>query len=128
MEVKNMNKKLFVFLALIFILTISLSTAAYAQEDFFDDDIMVFGLELEKLLNFGAGLLALVLLYLTAVAYKRTGKKRLLYVSAAFGIFAVKGFLTAHELFFEEWEFVDPIASLLSFAVMICFFMGLIKK
>ena len=53
-----------------------------------NDDIFVNGLELDKLLNFGSALLATGLFILTIIAYKRNKNKRLLYVSAAFLLFA----------------------------------------
>ncbi|HLD86868.1 MAG TPA: hypothetical protein VJB12_02290 [Candidatus Nanoarchaeia archaeon] len=102
------------------------SPFAYAQEE--PGDFEIAGLELEKLLNLGSGLLAAGLFIATAIAYQRTGNKRLPYVSAAFLLFAIKGFLTSHELFMEEWPFVDPFASALNFAIILCFFIGIVKK
>lgn len=106
-------------------LVISLSFAFFDVED---GDIRVFGLELEKLLNLFSGLLSSALLVLTVLAYRRSGNRRLVFVSAAFFLFAVKGFLTSWELFFEELPLVDPLASLLNFAILLCFFAGLLEK
>ena len=92
------------------------------------DDLMVAGFELEKLLNLGSGLLAIGLFTATSLAYRRTKNKRLIYVSAAFLLFAAKGFLTSHELFFKEWLWVDPTASFLNFAILLSFFFGVMKK
>jgi len=92
------------------------------------EDIELFGLELEKLLNLGSGILAIVLFLLTQTAYRRTRNKRLQYVSFAFVLFALKGFLMAHELFFREWSWVDPTASALDFAILLIFFFGIIKQ
>ena len=93
-----------------------------------DDDIEVFGLELEKLLHFGSGLVAVLLYFVTLAAYKRHKRKRLLYVSVAFLFFAVKGFMMSHELFIEEQSWVDPFASFLNFAILLSFFAGVLKK
>lgn len=93
-----------------------------------DGDWMLLGVEGEKLFNFGSGLVALLLLGLTLSAYHRNKNKRLLYVSLAFLLFAVKGFFTSHELFFSEWEFADPVAAVLNFAIMMAFFAGILKK
>lgn len=97
---------------------------------FFDvqDDITVFGLELEKLLNLLSGLLSSALFVLTVIAYRRSGNRRLLFVSLAFLLFAVKGFLTGSELFFDEWPLVDPVASALDFAILLSFFAGILGK
>lgn len=118
------HKLLWIFVFLSLLLLPSLVVA----EDEVGDDIEVFGLELEKLLNLGSGILAAVLFLLTQIAYRRTRNQRLQYVSFAFVLFAVKGFLMAHELFFREWPWVDPLASVLDFAILLIFFFGMIKK
>jgi hypothetical protein len=94
------------------------------------EDLEFLGLEVEKLFNLGSGLLAVALLALTFVAYKRTRKKRLFYVCAAFFVFAVKGFLVSSELFFGDWAsaWIDPATSFLDFAILLSFFLGVIKK
>jgi len=102
------------------------ATAVFAQEE--NDDWQLFGLEGEKLFNLGSGILATILFALIAIAYKRTRQSRLLYVSSAFLLFAVKGYLGAHELFFEEMAWVDPTAAVLNFAILLCFFWGIMKK
>ena len=99
----------------------------YVSRDAYGD-LMIWDFAAEKLLNFGSGLLAIGLFAATSLAYKRTKNKRLVYVSIAFLLFAAKGFLTSHELFFEEWPWVDPIASFLNFAILLSFFFGVIKK
>ena len=119
-----MKNKL-MLIAMSLIISILYSSVAFAQEL---DDFSIGGLELEKVLNLGSGILATALLAVTWIAFQKTKNKRLLYVSAAFLLFAVKGFLTAHELFFEEWPLVDPIASLLNFGIILCFFFGVMKK
>jgi hypothetical protein len=103
-----------------------LSTIAYAAEE--DDDWKLLGLEGEKLFDFGSGMLSTILFALTFIAYKRTKQNRLLYVSLAFFLFAVKGFLGAQELFFEEWAWVDPTVAVMQFAILLSFFFGIIKK
>jgi len=119
-----MNKQTKI-ICLIAILLLS-TTAVFAQEE--NDDWQVFGLEGEKLFNLGSGILSTILFVLTFIAYRRTKQGRLLYVSAAFFLFAVKGYLGAHELFFEEMVWVDPIAAVLNFAILLCFFFGIMKK
>lgn len=112
----------YIILALFFA---NIPSFALAEEA---DDLMVAGFELEKLLNFGSGILAAGLFAATLLAYRRTKNKRLVYVSMAFLLFAAKGFLTSHELFFEELPWVDPTASFLNFAILLSFFLGVIKK
>jgi len=91
-------------------------------------DFAVLGFELEKLLNLGSGLLATFLFYLTASAYRRHPKQRLIYVAVAFLLFAIKGFLTSLEIFSIEWNWIDPASSLLNFGILLSFFYGVIKK
>jgi len=98
----------------------------FAQEE--NDDWQLFGLEGEKLFNLGSGILSTILFALTFIAYKRTKQSRLLYVSFAFLLFAVKGYLGAHELFFEEMAWVDPTAAVLNFAILLSFFWGIMRK
>jgi len=118
-------KKQIGILAVFVIMLIQLSTFGMAQEG---DDIEVFGLEAELLLNLGSGILALGLFGLTAAAYKRDKRQKFLYVSVAFLLFAIKGFLTSTELFMEELPWIDPIASFLNFAILLSFFVGVLKK
>lgn len=123
MEGSTMNKLKFFLIAAL--LLIHLSNGALAAED---DDWQVFGLEVEKLLNLGSGILAVVLFTMTFIAYRRTKHRKLLYVSAAFLLFALKGLLTSHELFMEEFSMVDPLASLLNFGILLAFFLGMVRK
>jgi len=113
-------KNKILFYAMLFVLLMHLSSIVFAQED---DDLEIFGL-----LNLGSGMLATALLIFTLAAYKRTKKERLVYVSAAFALFAVKGFLTSIELLSIDWSWVDPVASLLNFGILLAFFAGIIKK
>ncbi|MFH1404290.1 MAG: hypothetical protein ABIH11_08490 [Candidatus Altiarchaeota archaeon] len=86
------------------------------------------GLEVDKLLTFASSILATFLFLLTAVAYRRDGRQRLLYVSVAFFLFAVKGFVISSEIFIPEQSYLDIIASFLDFAILACFFAGLMRK
>lgn len=117
-----MNK---IFFLLLFV-TIPYVFAESVSEE--DGDWEILDLEVEKLLNLGSGLLATALCIVTIFAYNTTERKRLLYVSIAFGLFAIKGFLTSTELFFEEFVWIDPVASMLNFGILLAFFVGLLKK
>ena len=117
------NKNIFFIIIILFL--INLSFFVFAEET---QDLAVRGFEVEKVLNLGSGILAGILFIITLHASKRTRNKRLIYTSVAFLLFAIKGFLTSHELFFEEMTWVDPIASFLNFAIILSFFFGVIKK
>jgi len=120
------SKKAWLF-GIIALILMQISFTVSAQEE--NDDLEIFGLEAEKLLNFGSALLAAALFGLTLVAYNRSGRQRLLFVSAAFLLFAFKGFLMSTELFFGDWAaWIDPVASFFDFAILLSFFFGIIKK
>jgi hypothetical protein len=115
---------------LMILLMASLSAVASAQNMPIESDVdpSIFGLEIEKLLNLGSGILALGLFMTTFIAHKRSHNKRLVYVSTAFLLFAVKGFLTSLELFGIVFSWIDPMASFLNFAILLSFFFGVAKK
>ena len=117
-----MNNKI-IFLVFL-LLTIPIFTVN-AEEN---DDIQVFGLELEKLLNFISGILSTVLFLFAGIAYKRTRRTRLRYVSAAFLLFAIKSFLISSEMFFGDFSLIDPVASLLDFGILLSFFVGIFRE
>ncbi len=108
-----------------FILILLNISFANAQSD---EDLMVGGLELEKILIMINAWLAIFLFIFTFIAYKRDGRKRLFYVSLAFLLFAIKSFMVSSELFFPETDWIDPIAVVLEFAAMLSFFYGVLKK
>ena len=114
-------KNKIIFLIILNILL--LSSFAFAHED-----VVIKGLEVEKLLDLASGLFAVILFVLTLFSYQRAKHKRLIYVSIAFLLFAIKEFLLSSELLFGDLGWVDPITSVLNFAIMLSFFIGLIKK
>lgn len=117
-------KRLFSLLALL-LLALPISMAA-AEGDFEDPEI--FGLEVEKLLFFVSAHLALALAVLTLIAYLRTKKSRLIFVTSAFFLFSAKLFLLSLELFIEEIPGIDIVAAFFDFAILLAFFYGVIKK
>lgn len=119
-------KNKILFSLMLVVMLIQLSSVALAEEL---DDLAIFGLEVEKLLNLGSGILATSLFILTVIAYRRTKRKRLVYVSLAFLLFAAKGFLMSTELFFGDWaSWIDPLASFMDFAILFSFFFGVLRK
>jgi len=117
-------KKLTGIMFVLFLLALPLAVAEEADGDW----EIVPGVEGEKALNLTSGILALALFVLTAVAYARTRSRRLLFVAAAFLLFAVKGGITSMELFFGEWAWVDPVSAVLDFFILLSFFVGLLRK
>src|SRR3989344_543349 len=91
-------------------------------------DIEFLGLELDKIIILLTAWLATFLFVVTFIAYKRDGRKRLLYVSLAFLLFAIKSFLVSSELFIPEIKWIEPISTVLEFAALLVFFYGVLKK
>jgi hypothetical protein len=114
-----------VYMTVIILVLLSVTPLVLAEDS---DEKKVFNLELEKLLNLGSGLLAAILSALTFISYNRSNNKRLLFVAIAFMLFAAKSFLIGVEIFFGEWSWVDHVASISDFAILLIFFMGIIKK
>ena len=110
----------FVFLLLAF-------PFAFAQESDFEDP-EIFGLEVEKLLFLVSANLALVLAVLTLIAYIKTKKSRLIFITTAFFLFSAKLFLLSLELFIDGIAWADIVAAFLDFAILLSFFFGVIKK
>ncbi len=110
---------------ILLILLIVFSVNVVAEDS---EDIKIYNLELEKVFNLVSGIIAAILFLITLIAYKRSHNQRLKYICSAFLVFAIKGFLISHELFFNELSWVDPTASLLDFAILLLFFIGVVKK
>jgi len=107
-------------------LVLLLAPAAIAEEE--EEEFEIFGMEGEELLNLGSGILAIILFGITFIAYRRTKRSRLLFVSLAFFLFAVKGFISGAELFIGEFDWGDPATAILEFAILLSFFWGIMKK
>jgi hypothetical protein len=108
---------------LVLALIIPLTHAATEQED-----IEIFGIELELILAMINAWIALFLFVITFIAYRRDGRKRLFFVSLAFLLFSIKSFLVSSEMFIPEIPWLDPTVIILEFIVIILFFYGVLKK
>lgn len=92
------------------------------------EGVSVFsGLDLESLIIIVSSILAVALFIISLLAYLRDRRIRLLFVTGAFFLFAVKGFLVViGDNSGVSW--IDTGAPLLDFGVLLLFFLGLIKK
>ena len=125
MEIKE-AKKIIPLMLLFGIIFISSFSFVLAQENY--KDLETDGFEVEKLISLINGILALILFTLTSISYTRTASSRLLFVSFAFALFAIRSLLVAYELIGQEIPFVDPITVVLDFVAMLSFFFGVLKK
>lgn len=112
-------------IALIFLLVLLAVPFATAAET---EDTYIGGVELDKVLNFGSALLATALFVVTLLAYKRSKNKRLIFVSAAFALFALKGFILSLEMFLGDMPWTDIVASSLDFVILLTFFVAIVRK
>lgn len=124
-----MRKNYPLFFGMLFLVLIISSNFVLAIEETKEIEPQAFGIGIDELITLGSSLLATALFILAFIAYRRDGRKRLLYVSIAFLLFAVKGFLISSDIFFpEKGGWIDPTANFLDFAILISFFCGLLKK
>jgi hypothetical protein len=87
--------------------------------------------DLTEIFSIGTGAFALVLLGISLVAYKKVKQSRLLLVSGAFFIFAVKTFAEHIDILFPNVEVGSALSLLLvffDFMVLLLLFLALVKK
>ncbi|MGI0087050.1 MAG: hypothetical protein ACREBI_03700 [Nitrosotalea sp.] len=85
---------------------------------------------LPESLDFATGIFAAVLLVMSLLAYKRTNLKRLLFVSAAFGLYAFRAILPRMEILLPSVEAttVEVTLSSIGFVILALFFVAIVKK
>lgn len=93
-----------------------------------DEAIIGFGITIDTLITIATSILAVILFVISAIAYKKDKRKRLLFVTGAFFLFAVKGFLIVADEFSPQTGWPEPVAHMLDFGILILFFSGLVKK
>lgn len=121
-----MNKKILTFIAIMTFLVIGTANIVLALEN---DITTSSGIEFVDYITLASSVLAIILFVITIIAYKRDGRKKILYVSVAFFLFAVKGFLISSDIILQNKSaWIDPIATILDFAILLSFFAGLLKK
>ena len=81
-------------------------------------------------LEVGIGIVSLILFALAITAYKNTGIKKILFAAAAFALFTVQLLVDALEdsMGFLEEQVVDIFIPLITLAILILFFVAIVKK
>jgi len=81
-------------------------------------------------LEIGIGIFSLVLFALAITAYRNTGIKKILFAAAAFGLFGIQLLVDSLEEYIEflEEQYIDILAPLITLAILILFFVAIIKK
>lgn len=88
------------------------------------------GFEAEEFLNIGIAVFALILLALTLSTYQRTHLRRLLLVSAAFGLFAVEVVIRQLDAFVFTVGFQTDqvITTVMELVALLLFFLAIVVK
>ncbi|MFI5424786.1 MAG: hypothetical protein ACHQXG_08360 [Nitrososphaerales archaeon] len=86
--------------------------------------------DVAHIFDFGCGIFAAVLFVLSLIAYNAVRLKRILFVSVAFGLFALHVIFTHLDLFFIELEssLLELILALMSFVALALFFISIVIK
>jgi len=86
--------------------------------------------ETEEALNLGIALFALILLALTLSTYQRTHLRRLLLVSAAFGLFAVEVVFRQLDafVFAVGYQTDQVVTTVMELVALLLFFLAIVTK
>ena len=86
---------------------------------------------IEVMILIATSILAGFLFVISFSAYRNDRRKKLLFITSAFFLFALKGVLLVFHEFLEvlyvEEALIEPIAQLLDFGILALFFLGLMK-
>jgi hypothetical protein len=93
-------------------------------------ELGVEGPDLSESLDFATGIFAAFLLVVSLFAYRRTKLTRLLFVSAAFGLYAFRAILPRLDIYLPSVEAttITVILSSTGFVILALFFVAIVKK
>jgi hypothetical protein len=93
------------------------------------DDLLDKG-DVAEIFDFGTGIFAAILFALSLIAYRNLRSKRLLFVSSAFGLFAIRTIVSRLDLFMPEIEstILELLLAVMSFAALALFFVAIVKR
>ncbi len=113
---------------LLTVIVLLIATPVFALAET-NDRISVQGLDVTDLILVLTSALAIILGALSFIGYRHDGRTKLLFVTLAFFLFALKGaFIIGSDLLSLKQPDLDILASLLDFGVLLCFFAGIIKR
>jgi hypothetical protein len=86
--------------------------------------------DIAEFFEFGSGIFAAILFVLSLIAYKSVKSKRLLFVSAAFGLIAIRTLLLRLDLFVPtiESSLLELVIAVMGFAALALFFIAIVKR
>jgi hypothetical protein len=81
-------------------------------------------------LDFATGIFAVILLVISLVVYRRTHLTRIIFVSAAFGLYAFRAMLPRLDIFLPSIESntIEILLSATGFIILALFFVAIVKK
>jgi hypothetical protein len=87
-------------------------------------------LEPSDVIDFASGIFAVFLMVLSLLAYRNAKAKRLILVSAAFGLFALRTIIARLDLLIPEAEstVIELALALTGFAILSFFFFAIVKR
>ena len=93
-------------------------------------EVNVHEIELSDYIDFGSGIFAVFLLALSLIAYRNVRSKRLLFVSAAFGLFAIRALITRADLLILEVQStaIELALALSGFGILALFFVAIVRR
>ncbi len=93
-------------------------------------EIFDFKRDIAEVFDLGSGVFAAVLFVLSLIAYINLRQKRMLYVSIAFGLFAVRTIVSRSDLFMPEIEssLLEMMLAIMSFVALSLFFIAIVRK
>lgn len=87
------------------------------------------GLDLDEIIRILSILFALAIFAISATAYLRERRRKLMLVSAAFFFYAIKGFLKISDILLpQKGEIIDITANFLDFVILLLFFFAIVVK
>lgn len=111
-------------LALFFVFSgLFLQTELFKEEGWYDS--------IESIILAATGIFSLLLLALSILAYRRTGLKKIIFAAIAFSLFAIQLILESLEESFavlEEPPIGDILSSSLTLAILVLFFLAIVRK
>ena len=86
--------------------------------------------DIAEVFDFGSGLFAALLCGLSLIAYMKLKLKRILFVSIAFGLFAVRTIVAHFDLFMPEVEssIIEMTLAIMTFVALSLFFVAIVRK
>jgi hypothetical protein len=89
--------------------------------------MIIEGTSLDNAVHIATVVVSLALFALSTIAYARSRKAKFLYICAAFLLFAIGEIITTYSILIAPAPFLVGISHILTFAVLILFFIGVIK-